>query len=323
MKYTNNSNKSFKNIKEEMELKALRYALSTAPNLTGEVFRTHKKYYMERYFNAFPQEKQKYDESKRRLKKVSVLMSLGMLGIATIGSIGVKEYNQGKKYSPVVISEETDTFEPITKTQEQIFREKYGIKNKETLTEEQKLAQEVKELSTEDEVNKHRKEIIAELYNKEHPDLAEPMTPERIGIIKKSLNYLYNRRDETGKIIEKVTEKQKQLGDEYQNEYLKSAYEFYIDDELVAFFHQDSIKVININIGEKQDEFFGKVVEFLNASERLKDSINRKETTIDTVKKQYLNEIESLQSNVEKNRNESQQSSAKKETIKKDDEMQI
>ncbi len=307
MKYSNKSNKSFTNIKNEMEIKALKYALSTAPLLTGDNFRMHKKFYMERYFKAFPEEKQKYDQAKTRYKKLSVLIAIGALTAVTLGGVTIKEANNNDKYSPIVTTEDT-SLDNVVKTKEQEFKDKYAVdvSNVIQISEEDQLKQEVKNLTTEDQINRHRKEIVAELYNKQYPNSQNPMTADRLGIIKKSLNYLYNRVDENGNVIAKVAESQKRDGDVYENEYLKYGYEFYIDDKLVEYCHQNGDNIITADIGENQEEFFKNVVQLVHTSETLKDAINRKETVVDQVKQKYIDNILSVREQFTQNKEDQQ-----------------
>ncbi len=307
MRYSNTSNKSFVNIKNKMEIEALKYALSTAPLLTGDNFRMHKKFYMDRYFKAFPEEKQKYDIAKKRLKRLSVLISIGALTAVTLGAVAVNEANNNNKYNTIVATEDTNLDE-VVKTKEQEFKDKYAVDVSKSvqLTAEQQLEQEVENLTTEDQVNRHRKEIIAELYNKQYPNSENPMTADRLGIIKRSLNYLYNRMDENGNIIAKVAESQKRDGDVYENEYLKCGYEFYIDNQLVEYCHQNGENIITANIGENQEEFFKTVVELVHTSETLKDSINKKETVVGKVKQKYIDNILNLREQFEQSKDEQQ-----------------
>lgn len=256
MKYTNKSQKPFKSIDKQLEEKAYKYAIRTYRNITPEIFKSHKNYYIEQYFKEFPKMKIKYNRIKKERKKIALLLTLGALSIGTIGKF-ISHFEEVKD------NERQQAIEMQVEINNQNSTKMPNIND----TEYDSLIDYIQNIKDDEKINYNRKQIIAEAYNIANP--SNQITADRLGIKKYTPQYLIVRKDKLGNIIETRMKSTIEQGEEIVKG-VTEVYKYFIDGELVAVYDKSGTKILDSDI-KNEDTFFENTIDIVYQSERLKD----------------------------------------------------
>ena len=216
-------------------------------------FKDNKEEVIEEYLEKHPKTKEEYQNKKKMLLRIKLLLgSAGLVATTLTGAYVAK--NHQKEDNTRIEQEVENRIETEENTYEEFFKEARNIEN-------------IKK--REEFITNQTKQDIVEAYNQEHEE--NPITAERLETLilnefvlqKKDRigNYTYERVPQNVQYEQTETQKLVKIG---------VLYDFRVDGKTVAVFNRNGEVIQDKNI-EKQDMSFQKMVSMVKQSEKLKE----------------------------------------------------
>jgi len=216
-------------------------------------FKDNKEEVIEEYLEKHPKTKEEYQNKKKMLLRIKLLLcSAGLVATTLTGAYVAK--NHQKEDNTRIEQEVENRIETEENTYEEFFKEARNIEN-------------IKK--REEFITNQTKQNIVEAYNQEHEE--NPITAERLETLilnefvlqKKDRigNYTYERVPQNVQYEQTETQKLVKIG---------VLYDFRVDGKTVAVFNRNGEVIQDKNI-EKQDMSFQKMVSMVKQSEKLKE----------------------------------------------------
>lgn len=248
----------FMTLNKQVEEKAKKWFLGQQKEenrgIAKKWFEENKKEVMKEYLEKHPNIKTQYEDKRKQLKKVAVLLTTGLITATTLTGVYVAKHNQ--KQNNVEIEQEMQLEEEVEQTENSYEEFLEKVRN----TENTKKREEI--------ITNQTKEVIVNAYNQENPE--NPITKEQLQTL--ILNeFVLQKADRVGNYTyERVPQNVQYEQNETQKLVKKLLYDFRIDGKTVAVFDKDGNVIPDKNV-EEQDMSFQKMISIMNQSTNLKE----------------------------------------------------